>query len=322
MSCCDIVFCIIKTADYASVGYPSLFYGFVGNFPTKLCVARAFIEQFSAIAGISWNIILGIILFCRLYFETTLQFIALYTKYYHIFVWCIALITSSIPLIFKGYGYVNDADADGHNYECWINKSMLQLFSFELISGFCLFFAILLLLYCIYLRYIIKKQMKTLTIRIIYFTIVFVIVWLPPFIDRIYGIVNNTNAGSTFNDTSSVSKVLAYLHNMSISSIGFLNALVWGTSDLWEKYYELVEINSKNKHKIINNNNDNPDTDNNTNNKGSGYSNYNSRNDGSDVIVDHNFVGNPGNNHNVSTQRLSFTGNSYAELCDDNTLNS
>lgn len=254
MSCCDIVFGLITGTQYLSVASESTFRDFNGKLPTGWCVFKAFVLQFCSVASVSWNFIIGFTLLCHLYYRMDLEQIALYNKYYHIFVWYSASFGAIIPLSFNALGYVTNSD--GNKFECWINVDIYQMCAYGPI-GLYLIFAILLLCYCVYLRFGRQQQMINLTERLIYFTIVFVAVWIFPFIDRIYNIF--------FGDDEK-HKWLAYLHDLGFASVGLLNALVWGTSGLWSQYYQMLRIHPRNsgiKNGNISNNNSNVTENNN-----------------------------------------------------------
>ena len=188
MSGCDFVYGVVMGSEYLSVASPSTFYHLNGGLSNGLCVFKAFVIQFCSMASVSWNFILGIVLLRSIskYFQAPLNVVGSHIMYYHIFVWSVALIATLIPLFSGVFGYVNNID--GKEFECWIDVNIYQLYEYGPI-GFFLFCAILLLLYCMFLHYCAHKPMTALTKRIIYFTIVFVIVWIFPFIDRMYSIV-------------------------------------------------------------------------------------------------------------------------------------
>ena len=150
-------------------------------------------------------------------------------KYYHLFVWLIAYIFCAIPLIFNAFGYVNNKN--GSEFECWIKKQDFRICLYGPV-GVVLLFVIVLLLYCVYLVCVAKQRMTVLTVRIIYFTVAFVVVWVFPFLDRFYDIIHR-------HDSKPI--IFAYLHDIGLSSFGLFNAIIWSTSDLWTKHRFLLE---------------------------------------------------------------------------------
>ena len=105
-----------------------------------------------------------------LHFHTTLTKISLNLKYYHLFVWLTAFISSTIPLIFNRYGYVINQN---NVSECGIKDHLFELCIYGPVC-FYILFAIGLLVYYCYQRYIFKKyKIGILSMQIVYFTIVF-----------------------------------------------------------------------------------------------------------------------------------------------------
>ena len=230
LAICDIFHDFIIAWQYLSVASQNTFSILNSNYPHYLCVIKGFIAQFAVVSSVSWNFMLVLVLFRIMYFETGFDLINQSIKYCHMFVWFVSLFASIIPLMANSYGYVNNSD--GKNFQCWIKNNALQLCQYGpliiyLISAICLLF------YCIYVRYFSKQKIERLNMRIIYFTCVFVLVWIFPTIDRIYSSILNIKSPI----------IIVWFHDIGIASAGLCNALVWGTSNLWNKYKYKVNVN-------------------------------------------------------------------------------
>ena len=111
------------------------------------------------------------------------------------------------------------------NQKCNEISQLLQ-FIFYLPIMFYVLFAIVLLIYIIYIR-IFQRLLPNLSQRLVYFTIVFVINWVFTVAGNMYDIVGNASNHGTKRPL-----FLLWINRISIASIGIQNALVWATSDL------------------------------------------------------------------------------------------
>ena len=109
--------------------------------------------------------------------------------------------------------------------ECNQLSKMLQ-FVFYLPIMFYLIFALVLLIYILYIR-IFERLIPNLSQRLVYFTIIFVVNWMCTVIGNMYDIIDSTEADHTKRPL-----FLLWINRISIASIGIQNALVWATSDL------------------------------------------------------------------------------------------
>ena len=77
---------------------------------------------------------------------------------------------------------------------------------------------------------------------------VFVFAWIFPFINRMYDITAQHEDKPPS---------LVYLHDVCFASIGWLNALVWGTSDLWKQRHRAQRLNRPSRYiSMVDNNSD------------------------------------------------------------------
>ena len=151
----------------------------------------------------------------------------------------VAFAASLPPIIGDTYGYVTNPN--GPEFECWIKNSSYQLCLYIPVSIYLLF-SICLMIYCIYAGY--KKQLSTLHVRIICFTIVFVIVWIGPVIDRVYSVLQ------VHQTTPDIPQFIVWWHDIGLGSSGWTNALVWGTSNLWNELN--LEMDGNEYHNVEN----------------------------------------------------------------------
>ena len=93
---------------------------------------------------------------------------------------------SAIPLCGNVYEYNHTYDGD--NYECWISNELWQLCLFGLAIIYLLF-SFCLLIYTIYIR--IYNRDPNLSMKLIYYTLVFALLWTFPIIDRMSIIIHD-----------------------------------------------------------------------------------------------------------------------------------
>ena len=225
MSVCDVIFEFIESWQELSAASEDILAWLNEGYSNTACIIKGYFLEYFTVASASWNFILVLILLQILLFRTNLTKISSNLKYYHLFVWLFSLIASTIPLFYQKYGYVTNQN-ENYWIQCAINDSKFRLFIYAPIA-FYMLFAIGLLLYYVYLRYVYRKtKIGNLSMQIVYFTIMFVIVWIFPLLDRIYDIHKfKTNSGK-----------VAWLHDIGRASVGLSNALVWGSSNLWKRY--------------------------------------------------------------------------------------
>ena len=213
MSICDICFETLKLRDYLSFIFNS-----VSKTVNKTdCIIEAFLNNFSGVAGMSWNCIMSVI-FLRILIsnQTDLKTFSNEIIYYHIYVWCISLLCSIIPLIYNAYGFIDDMYSG--EYECWINKEYFGV-NFYGIASIYMLISIFLLIYCVYIKYCSKNDKKRITYlnnQLIYYTIVFIITWIFPTILRMKLIFEKNNNAKA---NAGVAKYLFWLHHICNGSV-------------------------------------------------------------------------------------------------------
>ena len=245
MAICDIIFEFLLAWMYSSVTISVL----ASIDATWQCTVKAIFLQYFSVASISWNFIIAIILLRVMIFGTSLAKFSNEIRCYHFYVWYvlhlslyiiyiiivlseykfifkyrgIALLMSAIPLCGNVYGYTRTYDGD--NYECWISNELWQLCLFGpaiiyLLFSFCL------LIYTIYVR--IYNRVPNLSMKLIYYTLVFVLLWTFPIIDRMSIIIHDyqehtydyTNTEAIYVKNKTVFTRLFWVHNMCLASVG------------------------------------------------------------------------------------------------------
>ena len=228
LASCDIVYEFVAFWQYLSVISLKTFGILNSGYPHGWCVVKALCIQFPLLLSISYNFILGLILFEILYFKVGLIDINKRIVFYHIGVWIFAFILATIPLIFNAYGYVNNPN--GKEFECWVENGSFQLCLYGPVALEMIIFIILLLYYG-YIRYYSKyDRIANLNKQIVYFTCVFVCVWIFPLADRIISMGDNA-----------APDIIVWLHDIGFASFGFFNAVIWLTSDLLKNYQKNIQ---------------------------------------------------------------------------------
>ena len=243
MAICTIGMEFINCWKYLALASPHKLSYIDEHYSHKWCVVKGFILQYFEISTVTWNFILSVSLFRILYFSIPLEKIGDSMKYYHIFVWSTCLISSIIPLFAPkkyGYTYVNNLYTDELEYDCWIQNGTYQLCLYApLIIYYCFGFCVMF--YCIF-KIILTKSASDLNIRLIMFTFAFMISWIGAVIDRIVGIVIHNDYIDDKNNY--VPSFIIWLHNIGVASIGLCDAIVWGTSKLWNpnEFYNVLTL--------------------------------------------------------------------------------
>ena len=230
MAICDVILELLWVWIFVSMADPNNFGNWSVNLPNGICILRGLTIEYFEAASVSWNGLIAFNLFRILLFNTRLSQFIKEIEYYHLYVWLVALLMTIIPLFnFNnnwevntiGYGKV---DNNGTYFECWINKSIFQL-SFYIPAIFYFIVAFCLLIYVMYLR--IGGVIPNLNMKLVYYTVVFVITWICLITERVYSIFN-------FKSSHSAPTLLLWLHHLAAASIGLGNALVWGASNMLE----------------------------------------------------------------------------------------
>ena len=251
MSICDIAFEMTEFLQFLGVDVHGSIHYNVSHIHNYKCVLEACIQQFFVVASPTWNFILAITLLRIMYFQVTLEKIEDTMWKNHVFVWTIALIATIIPFGFDGYGYV--PNSNGAFFQCWISKSKFQLCLYGPVIIYLLF-SLCLMLYCVYkgCRFDEKynsaannnvgltesplhtrrissspNKLTRLNMQIVYFTIVFVLAWSGPVVNRMMTIIK---------PSESVPDWIVWWHDIGITSIGLSNAAIWMKSNLWNTY--------------------------------------------------------------------------------------
>ena len=228
LSLCDIIYCFINADQFLSVASYATFKSINSDYPGYVCSIKGVIYQFFLCGGVSWIFIICLVLLRLVFFHTNLRRIGRDMEYYHVFVWTTSLISCIIPLIGDAFGYADNEN--GNHFQCWIKRTAYQWCAYGPIIPVFVFGAILLG-YCVYLSCYKKERLSPLTMRIIYFTVAFFLFRIFPVISRIYGLLHNN-----------IPIAIVYLHDMSKSSTGLSNAIVWGTTDLFAKHRRLGKM--------------------------------------------------------------------------------
>lgn len=223
MALCDIVYQFFVAYSLLSLALPDISLYHIFGHSEVICIGKGIVEQFFQIASVSWNFILSIILFQIMYFETELNKIDENMKYCHCYVWSISSICTLINSLANEYVYQSP------NMECWIKHSIFQFYTLYLIIIIYLIVAIVLLCYWVYIMYYSNEKIANLNKRIVYFTMVFVIVWIFP-------IINQLLLSIHYDINSPLFIVITWIHDIAVASVGLCNAIVWGRSNLWGKY--------------------------------------------------------------------------------------
>ena len=231
MSMCDIIFESIYFYQFLSQLIPSnnnpnhKFYPIDDN--SALANILDVCGVYFIVASATWNFIISLCLFRLLIFQTELQQLNSQIKWFHCYVWIMSLISNFAVFIYHITGMTSTK---------W-KKS--PIFALEFINFvpilFYLLFALILLLYIIYIQTF-EHIIPNLSRRLAYFTIIFVINWI--FI--------STQAAISLFESNHQIKAINVLGDMSRTSIGIQNAIIWATSHLLAKVNYLIEKNNDN----------------------------------------------------------------------------
>ena len=240
---CDIIYEIL-VADVALSITSTKYHSFViAHTSHNTCIIKAFISQFFASASVCYNFIIATILFRILYFKTSLEKMNQTIVYCHIYAWIGAGLAAIVPLCLDLYTHVI------YGYCCIFRNCLVKYLCLWSQIVFYVSFAILLLFYCIYLKYCSKPwpqqdkfqtNVAQLSRKMFYFTLMFVLTWIFPLLDTIIEGFSQESPPNT----------IIYLHDFSFASMGLCNAIIWGTSGLWNRYKIVVSSGSASDHLI------------------------------------------------------------------------
>eukprot|EP01084_Bolivina_argentea_P025349 47121_1 len=218
MSICDVIFIFIRTIGVTN---PAFNWSFMSKTPIVLCKTLGICEQLFGTCSATWNVMIAACVLLPLLrganeFQTITQ--KKHKTMHIIFVVFITIVTVLIPVAGNAFGFTdNNASHYGlSKWECWIKKTQYFKSIMIPITAY-VSFSILLLIYSLFIIYFNNTEsLSRLRSQLIWYTVVFVCVWIPTPINRFY---NETTNSSSF--------ILTCCQMISLHSIGCANAAVW-----------------------------------------------------------------------------------------------
>lgn len=230
-----IIFCIIYFKRYKSLGFRLIFFlalsslvtGTINlinpaNYITAICWIQGMVMQFSQMATFHWTCAIATNVFFVVVLEYDYKETKALEKYYHIAVWTSTFVFFTIPLLTLNYGPAG--------LWCWITDRAfgrywrflcfyLPLYCY-IIWIFIAYFSIILKITCT--KKLIGEKKWQVIIRLAIYPIVFVLIWICPIINR----------AQNWLYPDEPIFVLYLLHAITAPSQGFINAIVYGLTDI------------------------------------------------------------------------------------------
>ena len=178
-----------------------------------ICFLTACFTQFFGLASVSWNGVISLNFFLEV-FNPFFDNSSLY-KYYHLFVWSLCLILTTLIAATNQIGPVSDNT-------CWIEGSK-NLYRLTFLIPLCTNMLIALVAMVYVLVRTRKNKFKTKTkrfktlLRMIMFSLIFIVSWLPPLIHRTAEYFSKDNPPL----------VLKFIDVIGVSGQAAANAICW-----------------------------------------------------------------------------------------------
>jgi len=209
---------------------------------TPLCYVQGMLIQICQTSSYLWTTIIAFNLFMVVVKHKPMRS---YELYYHVTIWIMVIVVTSLPLTTKSYGLGDQ------NYWCWIKNNNLmgnvwRFVTFYFPLYFCI--ALVIIMYMVIFRAIRKtfksmplkggtnysekekQRVKLILGRLKLYPIVFVILWIFPIINRIHNWVSHDEVF-----------ILFLMHVLTAPLAGFVNSIVYGLDPpMRERYAALL----------------------------------------------------------------------------------